>query len=107
MRESLKSCTILEGSTQEQRDDMEKTIKACMSEHIPTKTSKPDKQQLWIIRDILTMINRRDRAFKAWKKTRSSKYEQKFKLHSQCQSKIRKVHPDYTEGIFNLRRWPR
>ena len=49
------------------------------------------------------MIHRRDRAFKAWKNTKNSKYEQKFKeLQRQCQSKIRKACSDYTNGIFNL-----
>ena len=58
MRESLKSYKVPEGSTQEQWDDMEKTIKACISEQIPIKLSKPAKPQPWINRNLLTMINR-------------------------------------------------
>ena len=64
MVESVKSYNVPEGSAQEQRNDMEKNTKACMSEHIPTKFSKPAKQQPLMGRHILIMINRMDRAFK-------------------------------------------
>ena len=103
MKEEMKPYTVPDGTAQEQWDHLEKKLNSLIDKHVPSKPAKPNKQKPWINREIITLMHRRDRAFKTWKQSLSEHYHQKFvKLRSRCQAKIREAHKEYLDGIFNL-----
>ena len=103
MKEEMKTYKVPDGTAEEQWDHLEKTLHSLIDRHVPSKPAKPPKQKPWINREIITLMHRRDRAYKAWKKTDSEQYHKKFvKLRSKCQANVRTAHREYTDGIFNL-----
>ena len=103
MREELDNYSVPEGDTQQQWDHFESNLKQLIDKHIPSKPARPQKHKPWINREVITMIHRRNRAYKKWKKHRTEENHQKvLKLRSKCQAATRKAHSDYTDNIFNL-----
>ncbi len=53
-------------------------------------------------REVITVIHRRNRAYKTWKKTPSTENHQRYiSLRSICQRKQRKAYKEYVETIFD------
>jgi hypothetical protein len=88
---------------QEQWDSLESYIKHQMEKHIPSRKARSHKQKPWVTRDLITLMHRRDRAYKKWKQTHSEDSMIKFRqLRSLAQRKLREAHRSYTDLIFNL-----
>ncbi len=103
MRKHLAAYKLPESSVQEQWDHFESTIISLMKKYIPQKIPRPQKHKPWISREIITMIHRRNRAYKSWQTSKSSETHTKYhQLRSKCQKKIRKAHKEYMNNIFNL-----
>ena len=74
-----------------------------MMKHIPHKSPKPPKQKPWMTRELITIVHRRNRAYKFWEKNKAEEARLKFlSLRNKCQNMIRLAHQQYTENIFNL-----
>jgi hypothetical protein len=101
MRKSMSTYKLPEADTQTQWDDLEATIKSLMENFVPQRPPKSPKQKPWMTREVITTINRRNRAFKKWRKHPSTENKENYtKLRSSCQQKIRQSHRAYTESIF-------
>ena len=102
IRTKLGSYKLPQASVQEKWNDFENTLKSLMNKFIPTKASSPPKHKPWITREVKTLLHRRDRLYKKWKKTEHEKDHCKYKKErNRCQNLIRKSHMEYTEDIFN------
>ena len=103
MRNDLSNYTLPSGSVQIQWDHLESTIGNLMKKHIPTKTPRPQKHKPWITREIITIIQRRNRLYSKWKASKTPDLFKKFTtLRSECQRKLRKAQQDYLDNIFDL-----
>ena len=71
MRQEMSNYILPTTSVQEQWNDMENFLKSLMKKFIPTKVFRPQKHKPWITREIINNIHRRDKYFKAWRKTKS------------------------------------
>jgi hypothetical protein len=71
MKKELDQYHLPDSSVQEQWNHFEDTLKSLMKKFIPRKVPRSQKHKPWINRDIITVINRRNRAHLAWKKSNS------------------------------------
>ena len=102
MQEKLATYQVPKATIQEQWDNFELTLKKEIDEFIPSKPCKPTNHKPWINRDILTIVNQRNRANKHSRKSKTEPNKQKYiTLKKQCQSRTCQAHKDYTENIFN------
>ena len=103
MKGELNMYQLPDTTVQAQWNHMEAALKSLMKKFIPRKTPRPSKHKPWITREIITTTHRRDRAYSAWKRSKSQERLDNYrKLSAQCQKMIRKAHTNYTEDIFNL-----
>ena len=103
MRQEVASYSLPDTTVQEQWDSLESHIKHQMEKYIPSRKARSHKQKPWVTRDLITLMHRRDRAYKKWKHTHSEDSKTKFQqLRSLAQCKLREAHRTYTDSIFNL-----
>ena len=68
--------------------------------HIPHKTAKTKTDLPWITPPIRHLIHKRDRVYRAMKKSNTEKHRQNFKsLKTKLQRELRRAYWDYIEGI--------
>ena len=102
MKKEMSNYILPNTSVQHQWDHLQSFLQNSMKQFIPTKVSRPQKHRPWITRELITDTHRRDRAYAAWKRTKSEEKHQIFlKLRSMCQRKIRKAHKEYLRTIFD------
>ena len=71
-----------------------------MEQFIPYRNTKTKESSSWIDNRLRKMINRRNRAFKASKKTGKPQYEEKFrKLKREVQYELRRAYWNHIENI--------
>ena len=88
MRNKMASYLLPTASVQEQWDHLEETIKSLIESFVPSRPSKPVKHKTWMTRDVITLLHRRNRAFKSWKaKPTPENHEKYTSLRSTCQQK--------------------
>ena len=103
MREDMKDFKLPEGNTQEQWDSYEAQMHKVVDDHVPSRKAKSSRQKPWVTKKVKEALNRRDRAYKKWRKSRAEKDRAKFcKRRSQAQATLRTAHREYTESILNL-----
>ena len=103
MRQEMSNYVLPTTSVQEQWNDMENFLKSLMKKFIPTKVFRPQKHKPWITREIINNIHRRDKYFKAWRKTKSEDIHHSYLVQrALCQQKIRQAHKQYLNSIFEI-----
>ena len=103
MKVSMDNYCLPQKPVQEQWNHLENFLQNLMRKYIPSKVSRPQKHKPWITRELITDTHRRDRAFAAWKRTKSEAAHKTFTtLRSLCQNKIRKAHSDYLKNILDF-----
>ena len=77
------------------------TIKEGIKLYIPHKVCKPKNSQPWINTVIKKMMKRRDRMYKAYKKSKDQSFAKKFKtLKQEIQKQTRRAYWTYVKKLF-------
>ena len=100
---SVKS--VLEQEHTESSEDLWGILKQGIKEgiklYIPHKVRKPKNSQPWINTVIKKMMKRRDRMYKAYKKSKDQSFAKKFKsLKQEIQKQTRRAYWTYVEKLF-------
>ncbi len=102
MRNKMSSYRLPTSSVQGEWDDIEATLISLMDTFVPSRPPKSVKQKPWMTREVITLIHRRNRAFKAWRRVPTPENHQKYlSLRKLSQLKHRQCYRSYTESIFN------
>ena len=102
MRNKMASYVLPTASVQKQWNHLEETIKSLIESFVPSAPPKPVKHKPWMTRDVITLLHRRNRAFKSWKaKPTPENHEKYTSFRSTCQQKQRQAYKACRESIFN------
>ena len=103
MSREAEKYVVPNGNIQHMWDSFEKFHQSLIDKFVPSCQSKPPKQKPWVTTELKSLFNKRDRAHRKARETKSENHKKRFlKLRQDAQRAERSAYKAYTDAIFGL-----
>ncbi len=78
MRADAKNLELEGEDTQTMWNNFEQAVHGLMKKHVPQGNARPNTQKPWVTKEVKSVLNKRDRAYRRWRKTKSEEHHAQF-----------------------------